>query len=70
MDDAQEDFDREHRAAQAQTKLTEYERRCCHMRDAAFDWTPNAIERWRDEFKKIARSEKCYDCPLCERNGQ
>lgn len=46
----------------SQPKLTTAEKRCCHMRDAELDWTPSAIQHWREEFAKLPRSEKCRDC--------
>lgn len=50
-------------ALATESDLTEAERRCCHMRDAAIDWTPDAIARWRREFAQLPRTECCNDCP-------
>jgi hypothetical protein len=44
--------------------LTAAELRCCHMRAQEFDYSTTTIEQWRAEFRGIARSEHCRDCPV------
>ena len=45
------------------SKLTQHERRCCHMNAAP----PQDVTEWREEFRRILPGEHCRDCPAVRR---